>query len=200
MDDYFSNVISFLLKNDFYLNSQFSIENIDNPGWYVGLDLAGSNTLVIKDSLVSVDNGDDDWIVCKCKDKRFDCVGDSKKLSNIFFYICNLLKINSFSFSQENFDIWKWMEGWYIRRCREIILTIFDQYTAFFIKKEGGSDIWNVKIYLSETKLSDIQFNYCADNFSCHSDGLFFLGKAKVDSLYDLLKYFKNWAEENGCS
>ncbi len=137
--------------------------------------------------------------MCKCEDKRFNCGGDSKKLLDIFSFINDLLKINSNSFSQKKFDMWKWIESWYIRRCKEIILTVFDEYGGICIKKDCGSTIWNVEIDLLDTKLSDIQFNYFTDNFSCHSDGLVFYGKANMNSLYDLLMYFKNWAEENGC-
>ncbi len=59
-----------------------NISNVDNPGWTVTIDLEETpfdNSIFEK----SFHNGDDDWLIIKVKDKKFEGHGDANKLETI---------------------------------------------------------------------------------------------------------------------
>ena len=60
-----------------------NITNLDNPGWGVTIDLEGTpfDYSVYEKSF---DNGEDDWMTIKVKNKKFEGRGDPNKLLTIF--------------------------------------------------------------------------------------------------------------------
>jgi len=58
-------------------------DTLDNPGWYVVIDL---NYTKLENKFMGKiirDNGSKDWIICEVKDKQFVGSGDALKLSEI---------------------------------------------------------------------------------------------------------------------
>ena len=65
-----------------------SITTIDNPGWTVRINLTDTCLHELKYER-QVDNGDFDWLFIKVKEKVFEAVGDTSKLTNIFEIFLN---------------------------------------------------------------------------------------------------------------
>lgn len=57
-----------------------SIETLDNPGWRVKIDLAGTPLENLKMEKLSADRGEDDWVFCTIRDQKFEGHGDPMKL------------------------------------------------------------------------------------------------------------------------
>lgn len=59
------------------------IESLDNPGWWVKIDL--SETELAHANFTAIDQkfSDADWINCQIKNQVFEGAGDSKKLESI---------------------------------------------------------------------------------------------------------------------
>lgn len=60
-----------------------SIENADNPGWIVKIDLNETDLENKHFREVEVDNSDNDWIFCKVEDLKFVGYSDTQKLEEI---------------------------------------------------------------------------------------------------------------------
>ena len=50
------------------------IENLDNPGWLVDIDLEGTGLEDKVFNRMKVDRTEDDWVYCKVENKKF--IGD----------------------------------------------------------------------------------------------------------------------------
>lgn len=59
------------------------IENIDNPGWSVTIDLIDTELEDRNFTGVELDNSDNDWLCCEVKNGQFVAAGDSRKLEKI---------------------------------------------------------------------------------------------------------------------
>ena len=59
------------------------IETLDNPGWFVKINLADTSLegKVFKE--ISFDNGDDDWITCRVSENVYEGFGGSFNLEKI---------------------------------------------------------------------------------------------------------------------
>lgn len=57
------------------------ISSLDNPGWYIEIDLAFTNMEHFEILNDTVENGENDWYFYQIKDKKFIASGDSSKLS-----------------------------------------------------------------------------------------------------------------------
>jgi hypothetical protein len=60
-----------------------SISTLDNPGWHVRIDLAGTPYETLAPRKIDVDNGDADWVRCWIEGKKFEGVGGPGKLEPI---------------------------------------------------------------------------------------------------------------------
>lgn len=59
------------------------IESLDNPGWMVSIDI-GQTPLAGKPfETIKVERGQQDWLVCRLCDGRFQGFGDTRKLCAI---------------------------------------------------------------------------------------------------------------------
>jgi len=81
------NIISWIQKwyatqcnGDWEHSFGVTIDNVDNPGWRVSIDI--DDTLIPYEDFEGKiqDKGDDDWYSLRIKDKKFIGVGDSNKL------------------------------------------------------------------------------------------------------------------------
>ena len=59
------------------------IESLDNPGWWVKIDLTGTELEHADFSPRGEERSESDWINCKIKDKVFEGAGDASKLETI---------------------------------------------------------------------------------------------------------------------
>jgi hypothetical protein len=59
------------------------IETLDNPGWSVLIDLSGTSLTGHSMPRFFRNEGNEDWIVCEVKDKKFKGHGDPRKLGEI---------------------------------------------------------------------------------------------------------------------
>jgi hypothetical protein len=59
------------------------ISTIDNPGWIVKIDLVDTSLKDRAFESINVDNGNDDWIVCRVNSNVYEGVGDPSKLEEI---------------------------------------------------------------------------------------------------------------------
>ena len=59
------------------------IGNLDNPGWYVCVDLKGTNLEAARMNRSVMDNDDNDWMFLEIKDCQFLGRGDPGKLQCI---------------------------------------------------------------------------------------------------------------------
>ncbi len=59
------------------------IDSLDNPGWTVSIDLKGTGLEAVKMKPIRVLAGDNDWLVCEVKGRKFIGNGDPSKLKRI---------------------------------------------------------------------------------------------------------------------
>lgn len=59
------------------------IGTLDNPGWYVNIDLAETKYEDLTMTKITNDHGEDDWMICEIVDHTFKGVGDCTKLEAI---------------------------------------------------------------------------------------------------------------------
>lgn len=59
------------------------IETLDNPGWYVKIDLNEVGCNKVKEYKFNQDEGDSNWIECFISDNVFTGCGDCCKLNDI---------------------------------------------------------------------------------------------------------------------
>ena len=59
------------------------IGTLDNPGWYVNIDLKDTQYADLQRPKLSQDRGENDWFNCSIVDGVFKGVGDSLKLNKI---------------------------------------------------------------------------------------------------------------------
>jgi hypothetical protein len=65
------------------------ITTIDNPGWYITIDLKDTPLEKKTFQRIEIDNGDNDWIHCYVKDNIFIATGDPDKLQQLLIIFKN---------------------------------------------------------------------------------------------------------------
>jgi Immunity protein 53 len=68
------------------------IDTLDNPGWHITVDLAGTNLETKEFQQIEIDKSNDDWFVCRVIDKKFDGHGDPQKLEKILQFFLEWTK------------------------------------------------------------------------------------------------------------
>lgn len=92
--DYFDFLQNWYKDNcNGYWEHYYGIEigTLDNPGWYVKIDLKETN---YSDRTINLkqDNGENDWITCYVEDKVFYGYGDFNKLKAIITEFIKFVK------------------------------------------------------------------------------------------------------------
>jgi hypothetical protein len=59
------------------------INTLDNPGWYVKIDLKGTNLASRSLPEICKENNESDWFVCRVRDDIFEGYGGSHNLETI---------------------------------------------------------------------------------------------------------------------
>jgi Immunity protein 53 len=60
-----------------------TIDTLDNPGWHMHIDLAGTPYANAVARQTSVENSETDWLRCSIEGDQFEGYGDPKKLEQI---------------------------------------------------------------------------------------------------------------------
>lgn len=68
------------------------IGTLDNPGWYVNIDLRETQYENLQMAEVNQDLGDDNWMSCTISNGIFRGVGDSLKLKEILNVFRNVIE------------------------------------------------------------------------------------------------------------
>lgn len=69
------------------------IDTLDNPGWAIQIDLTDTLLEDKKFEKIQIDNGDDDWIICRIENNIFRGDGDTHKLIKILEIFKNWVEI-----------------------------------------------------------------------------------------------------------
>ena len=59
------------------------INTLDNPGWFVKIDLVDTDLENKRFETVEIDNSDNDWMVCRVNSNIFEGFGNTSKLQGI---------------------------------------------------------------------------------------------------------------------
>lgn len=59
------------------------IDNIDNPGWSIDIDLINTPLEDKVFEKLRIDRHEHDWVICKVKDNVFQCSGGPKNLGEM---------------------------------------------------------------------------------------------------------------------
>lgn len=70
------------------------IESLDNPGWMVKIDLTNTSSKDKKFDSIDIDNGEEDWIMCRIKNNIFEGAGDPSKLLKILNIFKEFVEVN----------------------------------------------------------------------------------------------------------
>ena len=72
-----------------------SIDTLDNPGWTVVIDLAGTNLQSMLMEPIVEERDEDEWLQCKIENGKFVGVGGPLKLDAILQVFLDLMPITS---------------------------------------------------------------------------------------------------------
>lgn len=70
------------------------ISTLDNPGWFVEIDILETNLEKRVFQEICIDNDEGDWMNCKIENGKFIGAGDPTKLSVIIDYFRNWVESN----------------------------------------------------------------------------------------------------------
>jgi elongation factor P hydroxylase len=59
------------------------IETVDNPGWYITINLIGTEHENIPFEPVNINNGSNEWFFCVVRNKNFEASCDPKSLTKV---------------------------------------------------------------------------------------------------------------------
>ena len=79
--DWLSNWFSAECNGDWEHENQIKIETVDNPGWYLEIDLRNTSLEHLEIVNTLVEKSENDWHFYDVKDKMFRGSGDLKKLN-----------------------------------------------------------------------------------------------------------------------
>ncbi|WP_315814785.1 immunity 53 family protein [Paraflavitalea speifideaquila] len=71
-----------------------TINTIDNPGWYITIDLAFTKLESIELEGGTVENGEDDWYFYKINNKQYKASGDCSKLEFLLLKFREIVENN----------------------------------------------------------------------------------------------------------
>lgn len=192
------------IKNEgINLSEVINIGTIDNPGWYITINIDCSNFELKTFNILSIDNGDDDWISIKINEGVFIGVGDKNKLTYILEFFRKWYKKEKTDDTITDIDIDKndllyWIQNnWF---CTLDFGWDGMEYHGIKINMNSNK-LWKVEIELSGTYLEEKEFN----NINIHKNdndwvninvsNNIFNGSGDKDKLVFIVAKFKEWAE-----
>ena len=61
------------------------IETLDNPGWFLVIDLKGTPKELAKESKIEIERNETDWVHCFIRETRFEAAGGTKNLQEMLY-------------------------------------------------------------------------------------------------------------------
>ncbi len=205
---WFQNWYLIHCNGDWERDKRIHLKTLDNPGWLLTIDLKNTELENQKFQEIKINQSKNNWFFCAVRNNKFEGACGSTNLSEI-------LKI--FQDWAENFlddedkqrlkkcqskeefieeDNLAWLQNWYHIHCNG------DWEHSFGIDLEMlDTPAWLLKINLEATELENKIFQKVevarteTDWVVCIVKGLQFEGACSPTNLYEVLKIFRDWAE-----
>lgn len=81
-------------NGDWEHNYGITIENVDNPGWYINIDLWDTELENKPFDEVQIHHNEQDWLFCRVENNKFMASGDPDKLIKILEIFRNWQEAN----------------------------------------------------------------------------------------------------------
>ncbi len=126
------------------------INTLDNPGWLVKVDLAGTELENLQLENFEVDRGDSDWCQSFLRDHVFVGAGDPSRLQEILGRFLEFASSSAWEASGELDDLC----GWYASHCDGR----WEHAYGVEIRSEGING-WRLQVDLADTELEHTQLS-----------------------------------------
>lgn len=180
------------------------IETVDNPGWYLTINLTGTELEHCHFDYINFETSETDWYYCQIKNKNFDASCSPYNLTLILQIFREWVeaqkKLESVEkeFNIITKNVFDWLQNWYYSQCDGDWEHLF----GVFIKTVDHLG-WSVVINLSETDWEDIHFdsikydNSETDWYDCKIRDSNFEATCSATNLTFILQIFRDWIEKN---
>lgn len=192
-------------NGDWERGNGVEIRTLDNPGWYIKINLDETELQGKPFSEMTIDLTDNDWMQCFISENKFIGVGGTLNLPKVFQIFRNwaeakIEKSQTKIFSVQIEKIAKednffWLLQWYHRQCDGDWEHGHGIHMGNF-----GKPGWYLKINLDETELQDQNFEALNINRSyedwiyCAIEDNIFSGYCGPLNLLEIIQIFRNWA------
>jgi hypothetical protein len=170
-----------------------TIETVDNPGWWIEIDLENTEHVNKKFEKQKQDLGDNDWFFCFVRDQKIQGSSSPQYLGFILSQFCNWVDN---SYEEESDQLIGYLQGWYQSYCNGD----WEHNKNILIESKEGMG-WSVFINLEETNLEgeifdDVKIERAeGDWVHCAVEENAFRAKCGLCNLVEVLKIFREWAE-----
>ena len=174
--------------------SGIEISTIDNPGWYLRINLEKTALLDRQFQKIEIDRSEHDWVRCFIKDEVLEGVGGPFNLLEVL-QIFRLWVLKDEGPINHDDDL-VWLLNWYYNQCDGD----WEHGSGIKIKTTEGSG-WFFRVSVRETDLGDKNFQVLdmarskSDWVRCSIENGIFQGSGGPFNLLELLKIFRIWAE-----
>lgn len=180
------------------------IVTIDNPGWFVTVNLADTNLENKKMEEVAHDFSEYDWLICWVRDKKFEAHGGAANLDTML----SIFKLWALDLDYKRLSIvpksqfdtdndFFWLINWHYSHCNGDWEHSFGVHLTTTMDKPG----WNLKIDVAETNLERAVVEEISawrsndDWYSYEVKNLVYEGRCGVENLSDILHGFRVFAK-----
>ena len=181
-------------NKDWEKRAGIQIATVDNPGWYVTINLSGTEYQDRNFPYVKFDYGDNDWYFCLRRNNNFEASGNPFKLSKIIEVFLNWINKDKKKFEDDKIDF---LQIWYQNQCDGD----WEHEFGIEINTVNLQD-WKVEIDLIYTELESKPFdpiNKKTDEKNwvhCEIKKNKFLGYGGPQNLSTIIKIFIDLAKE----
>ena len=185
------------------LSEVINIVTIDNPGWYITINMDYTKFEIKTFDLLSIDNGDNDWVFIKINEGKYNGVGDKNKLIYILEFFRKwhqneIIDNSTIDISIYKNDLLYWLQNdWFCSL--NFGWDGMEYYGVKIVMKSNKT--WHVEIELLDTFLEDKEFNN-VNIYKCDEDWVninvsnnIFNGCGDKNKLSLIITEFKKWAE-----
>lgn len=193
------------------------IETLDNPGWWVSIDLKSTAAEYTDFAIVNRERSKNDWFDCKIRDNRFEGTGGPRNLTEIiktflkwrkesvvgqdlmFQYLNSgrLSRWDLFSPRSVETDTLSRLQDWYAENCGD------DWEEEYGVTMHTTSNAgWLISIDLIQTIMEDVEFadisvHRSGNNwYSSQVLGAKFEGSCGPGNLSEILELFLEWCSK----
>ena len=171
------------------------IETLDNPGWWVEINLKDTQYIDKQFDAIKELEDDDIWIYCVVKDNQFQAASSPQNLNSILNIFCKWIDS---SYEEEEEGLISYFQEWYQSYCNGD----WEHNKNILIESIGDLE-WSVFINLEETALEDEKFDVMKiertkdDWVYCVVEESKFKATCGLCNLVEVLRIFRDWAEMN---